>query len=120
MKAASRKWATVRGAAMAFPGAWEDFPWGETVVKVNKKVFVFLGTADAEEPGMTVKLTTSHSHALSVAGAAPAGYGLGKAGWVNVPLEPVDAELLSDWVEESFRNVAPKKLITELDRPGSG
>jgi predicted DNA-binding protein (MmcQ/YjbR family) len=41
---------------------------------------------------------------------------LGKAGWVTLPLKAVDAELLSDWVEESYRNVAPKKLIAELDR----
>src|SRR2546421_723720 len=28
-------------AALAYPDAWKDHPWGETVVKVGKKVFVF-------------------------------------------------------------------------------
>ena len=28
------------------PGAMEDFPWGERVVKVNKKIFVFMGKKD--------------------------------------------------------------------------
>jgi hypothetical protein len=38
---------------------------------------------------------------------------------VRVPLEEQGApaaELLCDWVEESYRVIAPKKLITELDR----
>ena len=33
--------------ALGLPGAYEEFPWGESVVKVNKKVFVFLGMAPA-------------------------------------------------------------------------
>ena len=109
-------WEAVHSFALGLPGAWEDHPWGEVVAKVGKKVFVFLGTPDREDPGMGVKLTDSHEHALSVPGAAPSGYGLGKAGWVSVPLGGVDdVELLCDWVEESYRNVATKKLIAELD-----
>lgn len=47
-----------------------------------------------------------------------AGYGLGRAGWVRVPLAEQGApaaELLCDWVEESYRAIAPKRLIAELD-----
>ena len=29
--------------ALSYPGAHEEFPWGERVVKVKGKVFVFLG-----------------------------------------------------------------------------
>jgi hypothetical protein len=37
---------------------------------------------------------------------------------VNVPLhaEGVTLDLLRDWIEESYRIVAPKPLIAELDR----
>lgn len=108
-------WEQLRAHALSLPEAWEDHPWGEVVVKVNKKVFVFLGMPDSESPGMSVKLTDGHGHAESVAGATPTGYGLGKAGWMSIPLAGADTEILSDWIEESYRNVATKKLIARLD-----
>lgn len=109
--------AQIRDFALSLPEAFEDHPWGEDVAKVRGKVFVFLGTAGAQLPRITVKLVESHGHALSVDGAEPTGYGLGKSGWVTVPLEAdgVDLPLLCDWIEESYRIVAPKRLITALD-----
>ncbi|MGX1567154.1 MmcQ/YjbR family DNA-binding protein [Streptomyces sp. NPDC055506] len=118
---ALKKWEKVREFALGLPGAVEEFPWGESVAKVNKKVFVFLGVQDGSYPlGVTVKLKdeTAHAHAMSSPGAEPAGYGLGKAGWVSIPLESQGApaaEMLCDWVEESYRVIAPKRLIAELD-----
>ncbi|MEV5340374.1 MmcQ/YjbR family DNA-binding protein [Streptomyces sp. NPDC052676] len=118
---ALKKWEKVREFTLSLPGAAEEFPWGESVAKVNKKVFVFLGVDDGSHPlGVTVKLTddTAHAHALTAPGAEPAGYGLGKAGWVSIPLEPKGSppvELLCDWVEESYRAIAPKRLIADLD-----
>ena len=93
-------------------------------MKVNKKVFVFPGVDDGSHPpGMTVKLTDEAAHALTAPGAEPVGYGLGKAGWVHLPLAEQGApaaELLCDWVEESYRAIVPKRLIAELDEQGSG
>lgn len=111
----------LRDFALGLPEAHEDHPWGETVVKVRKKIFLFLGADDdGYEPGFGVKLPTSSGHALAVPGSAPMGYGLGKAGWVTVKLEaelpPVD--VLLDWVEESYRAVAPKRLAAALDSTG--
>lgn len=111
----------VRAFALGLPGAVEEFPWGESVIKVNNKVFVFLGTDDGSHPpGVTLKLKNpeAHAHALTTPGAEPAGYGLGKSGWVRVPLGEKGAppaELLCEWAEESYRVIAPKKLIAELD-----
>jgi predicted DNA-binding protein (MmcQ/YjbR family) len=120
----------LRDFALSLPGAWEDFPWGERVAKVGKKVFVFFGHDDETEPSLvTVKLVESHGHALAIEGAAPTGYGLGRAGWVDVPVQAkgVTAELLCDWIEESYRIVAPERLGARLDRhaastaaPGTG
>jgi predicted DNA-binding protein (MmcQ/YjbR family) len=89
-------------------------------VKVGKKIFVFLGDG-SDRGGVTVKLRESQDQALAAPGAQPSGYGLGKAGWVSVPFRGGSpaAGLLCDWVEESYRLVAPKKLIRELDEGAS-
>ena len=77
--------ASLESFALELPGAWPDNPWGDSVVKVGKKIFVFLG--DNEDDSMiTVKVPESHDHAMSFTGAGPTGYGLGKAGWVTIPV----------------------------------
>jgi hypothetical protein len=62
-----------------------------------------------------VKLVGSHAQALTTAGARPTGYGLGKSGWVTVPLSDVPLATLREWVEENYGIVAPKRLVAELD-----
>ena len=104
--------------ALSLPEAYEDHPWGERVAKVRGKVFVFLGS-DAYGR-ITVKLVESHEHALSIEDAAPARYGLGPSGWVTVPVADVPVDVLRDWVEESYRIVAPKRLVAQLDEPAIG
>jgi predicted DNA-binding protein (MmcQ/YjbR family) len=104
--------------ALMLPGAWEDHPWDEDVAKVGRKVFAFFGLAEnAERYGMSLKLDESHEQALTVPGAAPTGYGLGRAGWVDIPFRATTPPLrvLKDWVEESYRRVASKTLVAELD-----
>ncbi|MEV0145560.1 MULTISPECIES: MmcQ/YjbR family DNA-binding protein [unclassified Nonomuraea] len=111
----------LRDFALGLPETREDHPWGETVVKVGKKVFLFLGLDEATEkwaPTFGVKLLSeAHGHALTVEGARPSGYGLGKAGWVTVPFtaELPETEVLLDWVEESYRAIATKRAIKALD-----
>jgi predicted DNA-binding protein (MmcQ/YjbR family) len=112
--ASRRTWNAIKKEALSYPGAWEDHPWGETVVKVNKKIFVFLGS-ETSPSGMSVKLTDSHDHALSLPDAVPTGYGMGKAGWVTLPFAAAELDLLLDWVEESYRNIATKTLVKELE-----
>jgi predicted DNA-binding protein (MmcQ/YjbR family) len=109
--------------ALSMPGAWEDHPWGDTVVKVGKKIFVFMGIDGDDAVGASVKLPDSREQALSMAGTEPTGYGLGRAGWVSArfgPGEDVPVDIMCDWIEESYRAVAPKKLVAELDRRAGG
>ena len=106
----------LRDFALAYPGAWEDHPWGETVVKVKKKVFLFLGRPDGGL-SLSVKLPESATIALGLPFAEPTGYGLGKSGWVTARFDagakpPLD--VVERWIDESYRAVAPSKLVDSL------
>ena len=74
--------AALRGAALAYPGATEEFPWGHRAIKVRGKIFLALAREDGALH-VTVKLPVSNVYALSLPFAAPTGYGLGKSGWVT-------------------------------------
>jgi predicted DNA-binding protein (MmcQ/YjbR family) len=104
---------TVRRIALALPEAEEHVveSWeGEVTFRVRGKVFVFAGT-DAST--ISVKLGREEAAALAEADprAVPTGYGLGRHGWISYSLK--DGRLpeeLSEWVLESYCNVAPKRL----------
>ncbi|HEX4213322.1 MAG TPA: MmcQ/YjbR family DNA-binding protein [Candidatus Dormibacteraeota bacterium] len=107
----------LRRHALTLPDAHEDTPWeDDRVVKVGKRIFVFLGP-DGASSGICVKLSESHEEVLAFPGAEPAGYGLGRSGWVMLRFgaEPPPRDALCRLIEGSFRLVAPKRLVKELD-----
>ena len=110
--------AAVRAHAAALPEAWEDHPWGESVYKVGKKVFVFFGVPDGDVGlRLTVKLRNAHEEAMAFEWVTPAGYGLDRGGWVScVAPDDVPLEMITGWIEESYRIVAPKALVAQLDQ----
>lgn len=106
--------------AASFPQAWEDYPWDHTVMKVGKKVFVFFGGAAAApgELSLTVKLPISYEMALTLPFMSPAGHGLWKGGWAALRQrdgDDIDLETIRGWIIQSYRAVAPKKLVKLYD-----
>jgi len=110
--------AKLRDFALTLPEAHEDMPWGERVVKVKNKVFVFLGQdMETAHFGLSVKLPSSGKSALRLPFSSPTGYGLGKSGWVSAKLDDksqASFEMLRDWVKESYCSVAPKGLAEQV------
>lgn len=90
--------------------AWE----GQPTFRVRGKNFAF---SDQEGSRVTVKLPSEEAAwvAANVPGAFPARYGLGKHGWVVIPLAGVQPDQLREWLTESYRLVAPKSLVKLLD-----
>jgi len=107
----------IRQYALSFPETHEDLPWGHSAFKVKKKTFVFMAL---EETGISVsiKLRESLFNALALPFTQPTGYGLGKSGWVSASLRPekdIPISLIDKWIEESFRLIAPKTVLKQLD-----
>jgi predicted DNA-binding protein (MmcQ/YjbR family) len=103
----------IRAFALGFPEAHEDHPWGETAIKVRGKMFAVLGRTEAGL-SVTVKLPVSRYFALEYPFTKPTGYNLGKSGWVTASFTAADdppLDVLRAWVEESYRAVAPKRLV---------
>jgi len=114
----------LRDYAITFPETTEDHPWGHRALKVKGKSFLFLGgEKNATELSLSVKLPNSRDLALDLPFAEPTGYGLGKSGWVTARFDKVPGiplDLLKAWIEESYRAIAPKKLVKALDERSGG
>lgn len=111
----------LRDLALAYPEAYEEFPWGHRAIKVKGKAFVFIASEDGAL-SLSAKLPQSSVAALVLPFAEPTGYGLGKSGWVTARFgtdDEVPVDLLHDWLDESYRAIAPKKLSARLPERGS-
>jgi predicted DNA-binding protein (MmcQ/YjbR family) len=112
----ARAEAAIAARAAAFPETTEDQPWGHRAFKVKGKTFLFLAT-EGGGLSVSVKLPESGVMALELPFAEPTGYGLGKSGWVSARWssgKDVPLPLVKEWLDESYRAIAPKKLVATL------
>jgi predicted DNA-binding protein (MmcQ/YjbR family) len=67
---------------------------------------------------VTVKLPVSYEMALTLPYMKPAGHGLWKGGWAQLTQasgDDFDLATLRGWIDQSYRAVATKKLVKQLD-----
>jgi hypothetical protein len=82
---------------------------------VEGRIFVHTCATIARGDG---NLGTNGRYTCILAFTEPAGYGLWKSGWVAVTIPPganPSVELFLGWIEESYRAIAPKKLVTQIN-----
>jgi len=103
----------LRAFGLNYPGAHTKSPWpGHLDLAVNDKTFAYL-SLEGEPVRISCKLPQSSDEALSLPFTAPTEYGLGKSGWVSATFEEgqaVPVDLLKQWIDESYRAQAPKRL----------
>jgi predicted DNA-binding protein (MmcQ/YjbR family) len=107
----------LREFGLAYPGAHTKSPWpGHLDLAVKDKTFAYL-SVEGEPFKISCKLPQSNAAALVLPFAEPTGYGLGKSGWVSARFaegQMPPKELLKEWIDESYRAQAPKKLVASL------
>lgn len=105
--------AELRTFGLTYPDAESKSPWpGHDDLAVRGKTFAYLSVG-SDPFKISFKLPFTGGEALRLPFASPTGYGLGKSGWVT--FEPRSNEMpsmqqLKDWLDESYRAQAPKKL----------
>lgn len=107
----------LRTLAASYPEAEEGVACKGTALecsafKVRKKTFLF---ASARE--LKVKLGNSLAEAQKLARSEPARFQVGASGWVTVKVDvdqPLPAEILKRWINESYRLLAPRGLVAQL------
>lgn len=102
---------------LKLPGAYEDWPWGSIHCKVDGKIFVGWSRDDDGEMWIGIR-TTLDKQAILVESDprfSIAKY-VGKYGGIDMKLgaKPDWAEV-EDFIVESYRLIAPKKRLAELD-----
>ena len=111
----------LRAWGLTLPGAHSKAPWPEhDDLAVKDKTFAYLPAA-GRPFSLSCKLPYTGYEALQLPFAEPTGYGLGKSGWVSFsPAEDQIPDLaqLKEWVEESYRAHAPKRLVKAIDARG--
>jgi predicted DNA-binding protein (MmcQ/YjbR family) len=86
---------------------------GHPTFRVRGKNFVF---SDLDATSISLKLTKDEAAAVAATDSAvtPAGYGLGRHGWVGVQIDASAGKQrwtqLREWVRTSYTLVAPRKL----------
>lgn len=107
----------LRAFGLAYPSTHMKSPWpGHMDLAVNDKTFVYL-SVEGEPLRVGCKLPHTCNEALLLPFVTPMAHGLGRSGWVSASFaegEEPPLALLKEWIDESYRAQAPKKLIASL------
>ena len=120
----AKVFARLRALCLAFPGASEEIKWGHPNWVVNKKIFASYGTYH-DRPSFGSKQTLAQQAILVEDPRFFVSPYVGKHGWTSMYTDKrVAWGLVEELIENSYRLVAPKRSIAELDgaavRPAAG
>ncbi len=108
----SRFYRPLQQHCLAMPGAWEDYPWGETVFKVGKKMFANCYQPEDGDLQVGLKATKEDQAVLiQLPGISVMAY-IGQHGWITAQItDEASFDLVRDLASASYELVAhpPKK-----------
>lgn len=106
---------------LKLPGAYEDRPWGSVHCKVDGKIFVGWGRTEDGDMSIGIRVDPAFQPMLVANDKrfTVAKY-VGKYGGVDMRLGPKpDWEEVERFIVDSYRFIAPKKRLKELDGQGA-
>ncbi|MGI9611807.1 MAG: MmcQ/YjbR family DNA-binding protein, partial [Acidimicrobiales bacterium] len=106
----------LRERALEFPGVAEGDSCVKRSFKARTKGFLYLGESDDTYNAM-LKVGDSLDDVRRFCAEQPDTRSVGETNWVTLHFAHDEAPpaALNDWIEESFRLLAPKKLVSELE-----
>ena len=115
--------ARLREIALSLPGTIEGNSCNKAAFKAGSKNFFFLGEGAGPGAGsFTIMLKLTETASLAeveeLRASSTGEFSVGKNGWLSGEFargEGPPAKTFQAWIEESFRALAPKKLVAELD-----
>lgn len=109
----------LRAICLALPESTEKETWGDPTWRVRDRIFVMQkGNHPGGRPSVWLKAPAGAPEVLLSADQVRffrPPY-VGHKGWIGVYLDgPIDWDELSDLIEDSYRLIAPKRLVAKLD-----
>lgn len=105
----------LRRVCLELPGAVETETWGHANFRAGKKIFALLGDHEGA-PALVVKAAPGAQEMLVGDPRFFVPPYVGHKGWVGVRVSSaLPLALVEDLVEDSYRLVAGKRMLAELD-----
>lgn len=111
----------VQAICLAFPEAVEKETWGHPTFRIRDKMFASCGAGEDDDGKMRVTIVMKAEpgeQASLLAEGYPFFYPkyVGGKGWIGIQLNVnTDWDELGELIEESYRVIAPKTLVKQLD-----
>lgn len=112
----------VRAIALALPGAQEKISHGRPAFFTTKVHCYYGGSVtvdgrwEAHDQAVVLHLPSAETAALQQDPRCFVPAYLGASGWIGLDLDArTDAQELAELIEESYRTVAPRRLVAALD-----
>lgn len=106
--------ARLRELVEPWPETQELETWGHPTFRVGEKIFASYGQGD-EGPCISLKATKPDQSVLIEDPRIEVAKYVGRHGWVSLHIDKLDWGFIADLVDQSYRLIAPKRLVRRLD-----